>query len=48
MHRKDYQRPEMKVVELQHRCCLLAGSGKGGDAMDNNSVLNVTYDEEEI
>lgn len=48
MKRKDYQRPEMTVVELQHRCCLLQTSQKGGDAMDNNSVLNVTYDEEEI
>ena len=27
MKRKDYQRPTMKVVELQQRTMLLAGSG---------------------
>ena len=32
MHRKDYQRPEMKVVELRHKCCILAGSGEGTQA----------------
>ena len=26
MKRKDYQRPTMKVVELQHHCHILAGS----------------------
>ena len=27
MKRKDYQKPTMKVVILQHRTMLLAGSG---------------------
>jgi hypothetical protein len=27
MKRKDYQRPTMKVVQLQHQTHLLAGSG---------------------
>ena len=32
----------MKVVELRHQCCILAGSG------DTQTEMNVTYDEEEI
>ena len=28
MKRKDYQRPMMKVVQLQHQTHLLAGSGE--------------------
>ena len=26
MKRKDYQKPTMRVVKLQHRTCMLAGS----------------------
>ena len=29
MKRKDYRRPTMKVVELQHRTMILTGSGEG-------------------
>lgn len=25
--RKQYARPQMRVVELRHQCCILAGSG---------------------
>ena len=38
MHRKDYQRPEMKVVELRQQCHILAGSG------DRNSAGVRDYD----
>jgi len=27
MKRKDYEKPTMKVVQLQHQCHILAGSG---------------------
>ena len=40
--RRKYERPAMRVVELQHRTMILAGSG-GADA-----TMNVTYDEEDI
>ena len=29
MKRKNYRRPTMKVVELQHRTMILTGSGEG-------------------
>jgi hypothetical protein len=29
MKRKDYERPTMKVVQLQHQCHILAGSNGG-------------------
>ena len=32
----------MKVVKLRHQCQILAGSG------EKQSVMNVTYDEEDI
>ena len=37
MKRKDYQKPTMKVVELQQRATLL----------NTSTQLNVTYTEEE-
>ena len=27
MKRRDYQKPTMKVVKLQHQGCILSGSG---------------------
>ena len=27
MKRKDYRKPTMNVIELQHQCHILAGSG---------------------
>ena len=41
--KKEYGRPEMKVVELRHKCCILAGSGG-----DRQATMTVTYDEEDI
>ena len=31
MKRKDYQKPTMQVVQLQHRTMLLAGSNGNGN-----------------
>ena len=31
MKRKDYQKPTMQVVQLQHRTILLAGSNGNGN-----------------
>ena len=36
MKRKDYEKPTMKVVELNHRTMLLAGSNGGGNLLDYN------------
>ena len=38
MKRKNYERPTMKVVQLQHKCQMLAGSpyetnGTGGTSL---------------
>ena len=33
MKKKDYEKPSMKVVLLQQRTMLLAGSGKGVDPL---------------
>ena len=40
--RRKYERPTMRVVGLQHRTMILAGSG-GADA-----TMSVTYEEEDI
>ena len=40
--KKVYGRPEMKVVELRHKCCILTVSG------DSKATMTVTYDEEDI
>lgn len=45
MKRQDYQRPEMKVVELRQQCHILAGSGEG---LGKSASMSVTYDEEDI
>jgi hypothetical protein len=29
MKRKDYQKPTMQVVQLQHQCHILSGSAQG-------------------
>ena len=42
MNRKDYQKPTMKVVKLQHQCHILAGSAKDGQA----GVQNYDWNEE--
>ena len=40
--KRHYQRPEMRVVELRQKCCILTGSG------DRQATMTVTYEEEEI
>ena len=35
MNKKGYEKPTMKVVELQHRTMILAGSGEGKLATPN-------------
>ena len=35
MKRKDYQKPTMQVVKLQHQCHILAGSDNGVAASRN-------------
>ena len=39
--RKQYARPQMTVVELRHKCHILAGSEH------SNATLNSTYSEED-
>ena len=48
MKRKDYRKPEMTVIKLQHQGCILTGSEKGGDPMEDNTEINVIYDQEDI
>ena len=48
MKRKDYRKPEMTVIKLQHQGCILAGSTRGGDPMEDNTEINVIYDQEDI
>jgi len=44
MNRKDYQRPQMRVVELrQHGMLMTSGEGLGKSAS-----MSVTYEEEDI
>ena len=40
--RRHYGRPEMRVVELRHKCCILTGSN------EKQATMTVTYEEEEI
>ena len=39
MKRKNYERPTMQVVELQHRTMLLAGSPVNGQLDDPDDYL---------
>jgi hypothetical protein len=41
--KRHYGRPEMRVVELRQKCCILAGSGG-----ERQATMTVTYEEEEI
>ena len=41
MKRKDYQRPTMEVVQLQHQTHLLAGSGEGSFSEDGPSEEDI-------
>ena len=40
MIKKEYMKPSMKVVKLQHKCQILAGS------VDANGMNNVIQDDE--
>ena len=40
--KRHYGRPEMRVVELRQKCCILTGSS------DRQATMTVTYEEEEI
>ena len=42
--KKVYGRPEMRVVELRQKCCILTVSGQNSAS----AGMSVTYDEEEI
>ena len=46
--KRTYARPQMSVVELKQRCCILADSGKkGGDPQSNmEDYINNGYYEE--
>jgi len=46
MKKSDYQKPAMKVVELQHRTHLLVASEKRGQASLRNYNWNETVVEE--
>ena len=46
--KRQYARPQMTVVELRQKCHILAGSTKSGDQMEDNTEINVIYDQEDI
>lgn len=47
--RKQYARPQIRVVELRHQCCILAGSGEGLGAKRGGygDAQTQTWDSEE-
>jgi len=45
MNRKDYQRPQMQVVELKHQCHILAGSDRSSSASVTNYDWNEYHEE---
>ena len=47
MKRKDYQKPTMNVVQLQHQTHLLAGSGVQSMRSGYGEAQVDTWDEEE-
>ena len=44
MKKKEYERPTMQVVELQHRTMLLAGSATG----DVNATMDDEFEDIDI
>ena len=44
MKKKNYQRPTMQVVKLQHQTHLLQASASG----EVNATMNSTWEEEDI
>ena len=45
MNTKVYQRPTMKVVQLQQRCHILAGSGVEANRSSYGAANEQTWDE---
>ncbi|MBQ8064527.1 MAG: hypothetical protein IJ200_02600 [Prevotella sp.] len=43
MKRKDYRKPAMKIVKLQHQTHLLAGSGEAGSPSGEAGVQNYYF-----
>ena len=50
MTRKEYMKPSMKVVELQHKCQILAGSTDEphGDIHDANYEFYAGFGEDDV
>ena len=46
MKKKDYQKPTMKVVKLQHRTHLLQASGQASGQV--SATMSGTFTEEDI
>lgn len=40
MNRNHYEKPTMKVVQLQHQCHILAASEKGQGSLQNYQMEN--------
>ena len=47
MKRKDYERPTMKVVQLKHKCQILAGSSYETTGSGRTSI-NAMDDDEDL
>lgn len=45
MKRKSYEKPTMKVVKLQQRCHILAGSGVEANRSGYGTASEDTWDE---
>ena len=43
MNKKEYMKPSMKVVELQHKCQLLVGSVEGMNTKLQNEVVTTAF-----
>ncbi len=47
MTKKEYMKPSMMVVELQHKCQILAGS-QHGDIHDANYEFDASFGEDDV
>ena len=45
MKRKNYERPTMQVVQLQHKCQILAGSVGATRGEDYGNAIEDTWEE---
>ena len=46
MKKKMYEKPTMQVVQLKHKCQILAGSGVGAMRSNYGTADEYTWDEE--